>query len=132
MAHPDGELLILTLLYDKPDTTSYMKAAAMLALYTSKGESLGTYISCMPLPSANKAEPTMALKPRGDINRSPKQGYQWPHSGPPTKSFKKNNLTSLHSFIFYENVQCKISILKFNILNYLNTKAYNSKVDFPL
>ena len=21
----------------------------------------------------------MALKPRGDVTRSPKQGYQWPH-----------------------------------------------------
>ena len=27
----------------------------------------------------NKAEPTLALKPGGDITRSPKQGYQWPH-----------------------------------------------------
>ena len=33
----------------------------------------------MPPPSVNKAEPTLALKPRGDITRSPKQGYQWPH-----------------------------------------------------
>ena len=32
-----------------------------------------------PPPSANKAEPTLALKPRGDVTRSPKQGYQWPH-----------------------------------------------------
>ena len=36
-------------------------------------------ISGMPPQSANKAEPTLALKPRGDITRSPKQGYQWPH-----------------------------------------------------
>ena len=27
----------------------------------------------------NKAEPTMALKPRGDITRNPKQLCQWPH-----------------------------------------------------
>ena len=33
----------------------------------------------MHLPSANKAEPTLALKPRGDVTRSPKQGYQWSH-----------------------------------------------------
>ena len=33
----------------------------------------------MSRPSVNKAEPTLALKPRGDITRSPKQGYQWPH-----------------------------------------------------
>ena len=26
-----------------------------------------------PLPSANKAEPTLALKPRGDVTRSPKR-----------------------------------------------------------
>ena len=26
---------------------------------------------------ANKAEPTLALKPRGDVTRNPKQGYKW-------------------------------------------------------
>ena len=25
----------------------------------------------------NKAEPTLGLKPRGDVTRNPKQGYQW-------------------------------------------------------
>ena len=58
------------------------KLAAMLALYTSKGVApevnLREHILHMPPPSANKAEPTLALKPRGDITRSPKQGYQWP------------------------------------------------------
>ena len=33
----------------------------------------------MPPLSSNKAVPTLALKPRGDITRSPKQEYQWPH-----------------------------------------------------
>ena len=35
-------------------------------------------ISHTPLQSSNKAEPTLALKPRGDLTSSPKQGYQWP------------------------------------------------------
>ena len=50
-------------------------------------------ITRMPPPSANKAEPTLALKPRGDITRSPKQGYQWPHKKDscPPKIFLKNN-----------------------------------------
>ena len=30
-----------------------------------------------PLQKANKAEPTLALNPRGDVTRNPKQGYQW-------------------------------------------------------
>ena len=30
-----------------------------------------------PPQKANKAEPTLALKPRGDVTRNPKQGYQW-------------------------------------------------------
>ena len=55
----------------------------MLALYTGKGVApevnLRECISHMPLQSVNKAEPTLALKPRGDITRSPKQGYQWSH-----------------------------------------------------
>ena len=59
------------------------RLAAMLALYTGKGVSpemnLRECISCMPPHSSNKPEPTLALKPRGDVTRSPKQGYQWPH-----------------------------------------------------
>ena len=57
--------------------------AAMLALYTGKGVApeviLREHISCTPPQSSNKAEPTLAFKPRGDVTRSPKQGYQWPH-----------------------------------------------------
>ena len=36
-------------------------------------------------------ESTLALKPRADITRSPKQGYQWPHKKDmcPTKIKKK-------------------------------------------
>ena len=34
-----------------------------------------------PLQKSNKAEPTLALKPRGDITRNPKQGYQGPKKG---------------------------------------------------
>ena len=56
--------------------------AAMLAIYTGRGVTpevnLRECISCTPPQSLNKAEPTLALKPRGDITRSPKQGYQWP------------------------------------------------------
>ena len=54
----------------------------MLAIYTGRGVTpevnLRECISYMPLQSLNKAEPTLALKPRGDITRSPKQWYQWP------------------------------------------------------
>ena len=35
-------------------------------------------LTFMPLASTNKAAHS-ALKPRGDVTRSPKQGYQWPH-----------------------------------------------------
>ena len=36
-------------------------------------------------------ESTLALKPRADVTRSPKQGYQWPHKKDmcPTKKKKK-------------------------------------------
>ena len=58
------------------------RLAAMLAIYTGRGVTpevnLWEHISCMSPQSSNKAEPTLALKPRGDVTRSPKQGYQWP------------------------------------------------------
>ena len=57
--------------------------AAMLALYIGKyvapEVNLRERISRTPPHSSNKAEPTLALKPRGDVTRSPKQGYQWTH-----------------------------------------------------
>ena len=39
----------------------------------TRGESQGMCnVTHMPLLSLNKAEPTLALKPRGDVTRSPK------------------------------------------------------------
>ena len=58
------------------------RLAAMLALYTSKGVApkvnLKECISHTSPPSANKAEPTLVLKPREDVTRIPKHWYQWP------------------------------------------------------
>ena len=55
----------------------------MLAIYTGRGVApevnLREHISHTPPQSLNKAEPTLVSKPRGDVTRSPKQGYQWPH-----------------------------------------------------
>ena len=40
---------------------------------STRGEFQGMCnITRTPLPSVNKAEPTLALKPRGDVTRSPK------------------------------------------------------------
>ena len=58
------------------------RLAAMLAIYTGKDVepevNLRERISHTPLQSSNKAEPTLALKPRGDQNRGisgPKNGH---------------------------------------------------------
>ena len=56
-------------------------------------------VTCMPSPSTNKAEPTLALKPRGDVTRSPNQEYRWPHKKslcPPKIYFKKNAAIFVH------------------------------------
>ena len=45
---------------------------------STRGESWGMYITFVSAKIANKAEPTLALKPRGEVTRNPKQGYQWP------------------------------------------------------
>ena len=70
--------------------------AAMLALYTSKGVApevnLREHISCMPPHSSNKAEPTLAFKPRGDITRRGISGPTNRHVS--NKNFKKNKKTS--------------------------------------
>ena len=61
----------------------------------TRGESQGMCnVTHMPPLSSNKAEPTLALKPRGDVTRSPKQGYQWPHKKDscPPKNLKKKKI----------------------------------------
>ena len=55
-----------------------MLAAKRLA-HVAPEVDLGECTLHLPLQKANKAEPTLALKPRGDVTRNPKQGYQWPH-----------------------------------------------------
>ena len=44
---------------------------------STRGGSQGMYYIHLH-KKANKAEPTLALKPRGDLTRNPKQWYQWP------------------------------------------------------
>ena len=55
--------------------------AAMLAIYTGSGVTpevnLRERICHMPPQGSNKTEPTLAVKPRGDVTRSLKQGHQW-------------------------------------------------------
>ena len=45
--------------------------------------------------------PTLALKPRGDNTRSPKQGYQWPTA----KILKKAKITLRPSSFFVEHYE---------------------------
>ena len=55
-----------------------------VGMCSTRGGSQGMYIR---FTSANKTEPTLTLKPRGEIQ---KQGYQWPQKGHvAAKNFKK-------------------------------------------
>ena len=56
----------------------------------------------LPLQKANKAEPSLALKPRGDVTRNPEQGFQWPQKGHvcPPKTLKKKKILSLPRYTF--------------------------------
>ena len=57
----------------------------------TRGESR-EHISHMPPSKVKIRLPTLVLKPRENITRSPKQGYQWPHKKdlcPPNIFFKK-------------------------------------------
>ena len=59
------------------DRTGCMPAAKRLASVAPEVY-LGEYTLHSPLQKANKAESTLALEPREDFIRNPKQGYQWP------------------------------------------------------
>ena len=53
-----------------------------------------------PLQKANKAEPTLALNPRGDVTRKPKKGYQWP---------QKRTCVSAKNFFFKKSLEMSTS-----------------------
>ena len=50
----------------------------LAAIQVAPEVDLGECTLHLPPQKANKAETTLALKPRVDVTRNPKQGYQWP------------------------------------------------------
>ena len=65
--------------------------AAMLAVKRSAGVAPEVNLRNSAQARKNASESTLALKPRADVTRSPKQGYQWPNKKDmcPPKNFKK-------------------------------------------
>ena len=71
-----SKLSILPLLkYTCKEVTSWDAGHQEIGRYSTRGGSWGMYIMYTSA-KVNKAEPTLALKPRGEITRNPKQGYQ--------------------------------------------------------
>ena len=71
----------------------YVEENGLAAMVLHLEVNLREYVTRMPLPRANKAA-HFGFETRGDITRSPKQGYQWPHKKdlcPPKKIFLKKN-----------------------------------------
>ena len=64
----------------EPGRCPTMLSVKRSATCSTRGGSQEMYIHYIRLCNANKAEPTLALKPRGDVTRNPKQGYQWPQN----------------------------------------------------
>ena len=61
-----------------PMSTVRVAGCQEVGTCSTRGESQGTYIT---FDSAMRiSQPTLALKPRGDVTRNPKQGYQWPQN----------------------------------------------------
>ena len=82
-------------------------SAAMLAAKRLAGVAPEVNLrECICLHQARIRLPTLALKPRGNVTRSPKQGYQWPHkkeSCPPKIFFKKNLQLKFYGSTFVNN-----------------------------
>ena len=66
-------------------------SAAMLAVKRSAGVTPEVNLRNSMQARKHASESTLALKPRADVTRSPKQGYQWPHKKHmcPPKIWKK-------------------------------------------
>ena len=101
-----------------PKYVEEISSVAMLAAKRSTGVApqvnLVECVTHMYLPSANKAKPNLALKLRGDIIRSPKQRYQWPHKQdpcPPNFFFKRKTISSNYIFHCWHSDQFPYQIL---------------------
>ena len=69
-------------------------SAAMLAIKRLTGVTPEVNLRNSTQARKHASKSTLALKPRADVTRSPKQGYQWPHKKdmcPPKIYLKKNN-----------------------------------------
>ena len=66
--------------------------AAMLTSKQSAGVAPEVNLRITQVREHTKKGSTLALKPREDVTRSPKQGYQWPHEKDlcPPKKIKKD------------------------------------------
>ena len=75
--------------------------------YTCKALSCKVWTSAQARKRASEKS-TLALKPRADVTRSPKQGYQWPHKKDscPTKHLKKKSMDPL-SYLYRPEVSNK-------------------------
>ena len=69
---------------------------------SNRGRSWEIYITFASAKQANKAEPTLVLKPREEVTRNPKQGYQWPRNKTHVSTQKQQQLT----FIYWFTTQC--------------------------
>ena len=70
------------MLVDTSDGCKYVGQsglAAMLAVKRSAGVAPEVNLRNSAQARKHASESTLALKPRADVTRSPKQGYQWPH-----------------------------------------------------
>ena len=73
----------------------YMHVSAEVGMPDSNEDLLSNHSDQICLCQVRIRLPTLALKPRGDVTRSPKQGYQWSHKW--TCVNKKIKTTSKHS-----------------------------------
>ena len=80
------------------------------------------YITFSSTKNVKKAEPTRPLKPRGDVTRNPKQGYQWPPKKDVCSTnffFTKNTARNLNAFLkeFFDEHERHLEIINYNVPN---------------
>ena len=111
-----GNLTSATVCGDRTGCMPSAKRSASVAPEMDLGECRSTLHS--PLQKANKAEPTLALNPRRDVTRNPKQGCQWPHKR-----------TCVSAKIFKKRFYARLELGKFDRCR--SMKKLSESSDFP-
>ena len=113
----------------EPGRRPAMLSAKRSAMCSTRGGSEGMYITFASAMWISKIEPTLALKPRGDVTRNSKQGTSGPkigHMCPPKILVEKKCCWKSKPILHYDHSRKKLEYLHIDVVEPLKLYMYRA------